>query len=58
MNFSDTFNIILTDYNNIMFSNCKALVDASKLKMSATILGNGSYAYMFSDCTNLIYAPL
>jgi hypothetical protein len=41
-----------------MFSNCTALVDASKLKMSATILGVGSYEYMFKNCINLIYAPL
>ena len=58
MNFSNKFNITRTNYNNIMFSNCTALVDASKLKMSATILGVGSYEYMFKNCINLIYAPL
>lgn len=40
-----------------LFANCTNLIDISKLFLPATTLTTWCYAYMFSGCTSLIYAP-
>ena len=40
-----------------LFANCVNLIDISKLFLPATTLTKCCYAYMFSGCTSLIYAP-
>lgn len=42
---------------NSMFMECTGLIDASQLKLPATILNNNAYADMFRDCINLEYGP-
>ena len=41
----------------MLFSDCKNIVDASKLLLSSTTLAYSCYSNMFSGCTALTAAP-
>ena len=66
----DLNSIINQDYDNVttinsdgsggigcLFYNCSAIVDASKLLMKATTIGNFTYNHTFYGCSNMTKAP-